>query len=76
MTRKFETLITRQEYLRFLETPDGQGIPKPDWWRPPPLEALPPAPIPPRFMFPIGSRKTCSGDSQTDTRRVYVSHRE
>ena len=36
MTRKFETLITRQEYLRFLETPAGQGIPKPDWWRPPP----------------------------------------
>ena len=31
---------------------------KPGWWRPPPLEALPPAPIPPRFMFPIGSRKT------------------
>ena len=34
MTRKFETLITRHEYLRFLETPAGQGIPKPDWWRP------------------------------------------
>jgi len=47
MTRKFETLITRQEYMRFLEAPEGQGIQKPDWWRPPPLEALPPAPIPP-----------------------------
>lgn len=52
MTRKFETLITRQEYLRFLETPAGQGIPKPDWWRPPPLEDLPPAPIPPAPVTP------------------------
>ena len=46
MTRKFETLITRQEYLRFLETPAGQGIPKPDWWRPPPLEVPPPVTTP------------------------------
>lgn len=46
MTRKFETLITRQEYLRFLETPAGQGIPKPDWWRPPPLEVPPPVATP------------------------------
>lgn len=52
MTRKFETLITRQEYLRFLETPAGQGIPKPDWWRPPPLEDLPPVPIPPAPVTP------------------------
>lgn len=41
MIRKFETLITRTEYLRFLDSPEGQGIPKPDWWRPPQGEPEP-----------------------------------